>query len=81
MLPRGLRRDIARNVAPAHPTLARIGERDGRVEMSAGNGPEGENERHERCARRPRVREQRDGHVAAAEAFAHDARANDRSQK
>ena len=53
----GLGRDIARNVAPAHPALARISQRDGRIEMRAGNRAESKNERYQRRARRQRIRE------------------------
>ena len=77
----GLRRDISRNVAPAHPALARVRERDGRVEMRTGNRAESKNEGYQRGARRQRVCKQRDCDVAAAQALTHDAGADDRGQQ
>jgi hypothetical protein len=78
---RGLRHDIAGNFVPAHSALARVGERHGGIEMCAGNRAECKNERNQRRARRQRIREKRDGDVAAAEALAHDARTNDSRQQ
>jgi hypothetical protein len=45
-----LRRDIDRNIAPAQPALARVRERDGRIEMRAGNRAESKDERNQRRA-------------------------------
>jgi hypothetical protein len=76
-----LRRDISRNVAPAHPALARIRERDGRIEMRSRNRAERKDERYQGGARRQRICEKRDSDIATAQALAHDARANDRRQQ
>ena len=78
---RRLRRYIARNLAPSNPGLARVRQRDGRIEMRTGDRPEGKDERDQHSARRQRVREERDVDIAAAQALAHDAGANDRRQQ
>ena len=59
-----LRDAVAGHVAPRQAALRRIRERDGRIEVRAGNRTERENQRDQRRARRERVREQRDAPIA-----------------
>ena len=47
------------------------------LKCGAGDGSERQDEGDERRARRERVGEERDGHVAAGQALSHDARPDD----
>ena len=49
--------------------------------MRSGNRAESENQSHQHCAGRERIRKQRDRHVAAGKPLAHDAGADDRRQQ
>ena len=70
-----------RHVAPGQPALRRVGERDGRIEVRARDRAERQDQRDERRAGREGVREQRHRDVAAGEALAHDAGADDGRQQ
>ena len=72
-----LRRDVDRHLAPGCSPVARIGHRDDRVHVRAGYRSEGQDERHQRRARRERIREQGYRHVPASERLAHDAGPDD----
>ena len=72
-----LGRDIRERVGPAQAALGRISEGHDRIEVRAGDGSEGEDERDQSGARRQRVGQQCDRHVAPRQPVAHDPGAND----
>ncbi len=79
--PHDLRREVGRHLSPRQTTLARVRERDDRIEVGARDGSEGQDQRDERRARRHGVREERDGNVATGKTLTHDARAHDRGEQ
>src|SRR5208282_5765853 len=72
-----LREDVYWSLAPRETAHPCVSERDGGVQMSAGDWLEGEDERDECRAGRNRIRQKRDGHIATGETVGHDAGADD----
>jgi hypothetical protein len=72
-----LRHDIGQDVALSKRAPRRVGHRHGGVEVSSRDRPERQNQRHERSAGRQRVRQEREGRVAAREPLARDSRTDD----
>ena len=73
--------EIAGHLAPRQATLTRVREGHRGIEVHAGDRPERQDEGDQPCARRHRVGEKRDRHVAARQLLAHDARTDDRREQ
>jgi hypothetical protein len=76
-----LRREVARRGARVEVSVRCCRERHRRVEVRAGHGTEGENQRDETRARGDGVGEEGDGDVAPCEPVSHDAGADDRCEE
>ena len=78
---RDLSEDVCFRVAPWEPTLRRIGQRHGGIEMRARDRAESQDQGDERGTRRDRVREQCEPGAAARQPLTHGAGSHDRSQQ
>jgi hypothetical protein len=72
---------IASQLATGHGAAQSRDERDGRIEMRTGKRAERLNQGDEARARRDAVRQERDRHVPASEALAHDPGPHDGRQE
>jgi len=78
--PDDLRAEIPWDLAPRQAALGGDGEGHGRVEVRAGDGTEGENQRDEDRPRGERVCQERNRDISDRKPLAHDSRA-DHSRK
>jgi hypothetical protein len=76
-----LRDQISRNIAPPDASLQGIGQCHYRIEVSAGDRAEGEDDGGQNYARCYRIREKSDSNIAAAQPLSHDSGPNDRREK
>jgi hypothetical protein len=71
-----LHRQVSRGIPPAQPAESRVGEGDHRVEVTAGDRPEHQDDREQPGRRRSRVLQQLQARITRRQLLGGDARAD-----